>query len=608
MVNVQSFLGTLALLGTATNAAAVALHRRDCSFTWPAETGDTCQLMASSWGISLEQFIRWNAGVDCNALVVGHEYCLLWNGPEPGDTTTSTTTTSETTPTSAPPVTTTESSTGPSPTQDGIASDCQKYHLAVSGDTCLGIVSKYGTFSQSEFYKWNPAVGTGCTSLFLGYYYCIAVTGTPTSPTTTVSTTTTQSAGNGIATPTPVMAGIPTNCNKFHLVKDTTTCAGIADYNKISLDDFFTWNPSIGKGCENLWLGYYMCAGIIGGTTISTSTTTTTTTTSAGNGIATPTPVMAGISTNCNKFHLVKDTTTCAGIADYNKISLDDFYKWNPSVGKGCENLWLGYYMCAGIIGGTTAATTAATTTTTSASNGIATPTPVMAGIPTNCNKFHLVRDTTTCAGIISYNGISSADFYKWNPSVGADCSNLWLGYNTCVGVIGSTTRSASIITTTKSAGNGIPTPTPVMAGIPTNCNKFHPVKDTTTCAGIISYNGISSADFYKWNPSVGADCSNLWLGYNMCVGVVGSTPTTTLKTTSTTTTTKGNGVATPTPVQANMVKSCKKFHIVGDGTTCQAIATYDKITLADFYKWNPDVGSNCENLWLGYYTCVAVL
>lgn len=23
-------------------------------------------------------------------------------------------------------------------------------------------------------------------------------------------------------------------------------------------------------------------------------------------------------------------------------------------------------------------------------------------------------------------------------------------------------------------------------------------------------------------------------------------------------------------------------------------------------YKWNPDVGTNCASLWLGYYVCVA--
>jgi hypothetical protein len=37
----------------------------------------------------------------------------------------------------------------------------KKFHLAASGDTCGGIVSKYGVFTLTQFYAWNPAVGNG---------------------------------------------------------------------------------------------------------------------------------------------------------------------------------------------------------------------------------------------------------------------------------------------------------------------------------------------------------------------------------------------------------------------------------------------------------------
>jgi hypothetical protein len=160
------------------------------------------------------------------------------------------------------------------------------------------------------------------------------------------------------------------------------------------------------------------------------------------------------------------------------------------------------------------------------------------------------------------------------------------------------------LYTACSQAGNGIATPSPVMAGIPSNCNKFHFVGATTTCAGIIAYNHIAAANFYKWNPEVGSNCAGLWASYYVCVGVVGSTTIAPVATT----TKAGNGIATPTPVQPNMVKNCKKFHVVSSGTTCQGIASYDKITLADFYKWNPDVGTTCSTLFIGYYTCVAVL
>lgn len=37
----------------------------------------------------------------------------------------------------------------------------KKFYLAASGDTCRGIVSKYGVFTLTQFYAWNPALGNG---------------------------------------------------------------------------------------------------------------------------------------------------------------------------------------------------------------------------------------------------------------------------------------------------------------------------------------------------------------------------------------------------------------------------------------------------------------
>lgn len=35
-----------------------------------------------------------------------------------------------------------------------------------------------------DFYAWNPSVGTDCSTLFLGYYVCIGITGSITTITT----------------------------------------------------------------------------------------------------------------------------------------------------------------------------------------------------------------------------------------------------------------------------------------------------------------------------------------------------------------------------------------------------------------------------------------
>ncbi|KAM0443355.1 hypothetical protein ACHAQK_003718 [Fusarium lateritium] len=132
------------------------------------------------------------------------------------------------------------------------------------------------------------------------------------------------------------------------------------------------------------------------------------------------------------------------------------------------------------------------------------------------------------------------------------------------------------------------------------NCNKFHEVKDTTTCQGIIEYNKITLADFIKWNPAVGKDCSGLWKGTSACVGVVGSKP-------QPTATAPSNGIKTPSPIQDGMVKNCVTFHHVTSTTTCQALLKYRNITMEQFFKWNPAVKKDCSGLWKDTHACVAV-
>ncbi|KAF4986554.1 hypothetical protein FGRMN_10782 [Fusarium graminum] len=229
----------------------------------------------------------------------------------------------------------------------------------------------------------------------------------------------------------------------------------------------------------------------------------------SGNGIETPGPIQEGMVANCNKFHFISPTTTCQDVLNYNKISLEDFAKWNPAVGKDCSGLWKGTNACVGVIG-----FTPSPTTTTAKGNGITTPTPIQEGMVSNCNKFYFVQSTTTCQGILTYNKISLADFVKWNPAVGKDCTGLWKGTNACVGVVGF---NPSPTTTT---GNGIATPTPIQVGMVKNCVKFYFIGPHTTCQGVLNDNKISLADFAKWNPAVGKDCSGLWKGTNACVAV----------------------------------------------------------------------------------------
>ncbi|KAI1114379.1 hypothetical protein F5Y14DRAFT_175542 [Nemania sp. NC0429] len=104
---------------------------------------------------------------------------------------------------------------------------------------------------------------------------------------------------------------------------------------------------------------------------------------------------------------------------------------------------------------------------------------------------------------------ISFADFYKWNPSIGSNCENLWLGYAYCVSAPSDTT----------SGGRGGPA-APTQTGTAPNCNKYYTVQSGDGCDKIEAQFGITLQQLYQWNPAIGADCTNLWLGYAICVGV----------------------------------------------------------------------------------------
>ncbi|RYP87131.1 hypothetical protein DL769_000590 [Monosporascus sp. CRB-8-3] len=369
-------------------------------------------------------------------------------------------------------------------------------------------------------------------------------------------------------------------CTWFYDNDGSQECKAVIDMWGIALDDFRRWSYCVEAYGE---------PPVEEPTTGPTPTTTgptqpPPTTTPPGNGIKTPLPIQPDMVGNCNKFDFVKRGENCEIIAKRHGIAVAKFREWNPSVGADCT----------GIIGFTP--TTTVPPTSTKPTNGVNTPTPTQEGMTGNCNKFYLVKKNDGCAGIASNNNIRLTDFIAWNPAVGSDCRALWADTYACVGVIGDPTAAP---TTTKD-GNGIATPTPTQPGMVGNCNKFHKTKKGETCSSIVQNNGISMAQFLKWNHAVGADCSSMWADTYVCVSIVGHEPIPTK--------TKGNGITTPSPIQTGMVTNCQTFYFVKKGDTCASIAKAKGITVANFQKWNPAVGPNCASLWTDTYACVAVL
>lgn len=145
----------------------------------------------------------------------------------------------------------------PSPSQTGITKSCTDFYVAEMGDTCYSIANKYKTFTPDQFIEWNPSVGAGCTNIYVGYNYCVAVVKNTTPPSTSSPAPPDPSPTKDV--PAPVHPGTIASCKKHHLVSRWDTCLSIGETYGITHLDFHKWNPSIGHDCKNLWAGYRVC-------------------------------------------------------------------------------------------------------------------------------------------------------------------------------------------------------------------------------------------------------------------------------------------------------------------------------------------------------------
>ncbi|KAJ5933735.1 carbohydrate-binding module family 50 protein [Penicillium verhagenii] len=400
-----------------------------CQSYYEADEDDTCDSVISSLGyLDVNEFEDWNTGINCStSLTDGTYYCVAnyTNNPLPSTV-----------------------SVLPSPVQTGIVSTCTGWYLADSDDTCEEIAEIFGTFSEDDFLSWNPAVGSGCSNITAGDYYCVAVPGTPTTATTTATTATYSTNGVG---PQPEQTGISDDCASYWLVGVDDTCEIIEEENSITEDQFLDWNPALGSDCSSLLENYYVCVLMPNATTTggnltlsadnsttsasSSFTASSTITTASSPSLSTPTPYQSGMVSGCERFYLVESNNDCYDIALEANIALTDFYTWNPAVGSDCSDLESGEYVCLG--------TTGPLTTITSGTPIPATPSPTQTGMVSGCLRFYYVESGDGCYDIALDAGISLDDFYSWNPAV-SDCADLEASVFVCIGISGQATTITS--------------------------------------------------------------------------------------------------------------------------------------------------------------------
>ncbi|PMB68854.1 LysM domain-containing protein [Beauveria bassiana] len=391
--------------------------------------------------------------------------------------------------------------------------NCNKFHYIGKGNTC-GQITSYHRITQEQFARWNPKIGSNCTSLWPDHYACVGVdvkslTPVPTpssiAPSNGIETLSSIAPSNDIETPSSMVSssGIETP-SSIASSDGIGTPSGIASSNGVETPS----SIASSNGVETL-------SRIALSNDIETPSRI-----SPSNGIETPQPTQPEMVSNCNQFHYIWKGNRCWQITSYRGITQQQFARWNPKVGLQCGGLKDEAYACVGVL---------EDVPTPTSPNGIETSQPIQPNMGNACWQ------------VTSHRGITQQQLARWNPKVGLQCDGLKDEAYACVGVLEDVP--------TPTSPNGIETPQPIQPDMVSNCNQFHYIWKGNACWQVTSHRGITQEQFAEWNPKVGLECDGLSDEAYACVGVLEAalTPGATAP---------SNGIETPQPTQPDMVSN----------------------------------------------------
>ncbi|PHH89144.1 hypothetical protein CDD83_6595 [Cordyceps sp. RAO-2017] len=420
--------------------------------------------------------------------------------------------------------------------QNGIAADCSNFpeagtslcipescepYTLLANETCRGISEAHNaSFTMTQLISWNPDINRDCSNLeaLTGTQLCISAPGDSTEPDVASATSTTVGP---VPAPTNVVDGTNLRCGKYYQVALGDTCASISVTMGISLRDFY-FLVSTTRDCFSP-VANSADAGARIPRSIATVPIYWPDTPTASRRLAISQPIPDTVPPSC----LATSVSTASD--------------WTfPSF------------------------------TTTKATKP--TPLPLAPGTLSNCSEYAeyiTARQKSSainaCNVVASFYDVADTkrtadvdDFVSWNPSLSYDAKH-WLdcqlkpGYLYCAhpalpkaATTSMSTSSASMTATmssfskgaassasttsatppSRTGSNGEPTPLPIQAGMTSACGGFYLVKPGDGCYDIASANEIALADLYSWNPALKGDCSGLYYGYYICIGLLSRTAT----------------------------------------------------------------------------------
>ncbi|KAJ2907323.1 hypothetical protein MKZ38_003179 [Zalerion maritima] len=308
---------------------------------WHNAASGKCNDITSEYrGLTMELLLEWNPsiGEDCSGLFIGMPVCVAiqpqttstWNWPTEGGSI-SLPDTSDFTPS---PTSSVQFAFTPSPTQEGLVGDCLDYYQTLEGETCDDILSEYVAISPSELLAWNPSLGSDCSGILPGYYYCINGRSSNSSESNEGLQTVTTQPDSAVPT------DISSECTSwFNTGNVSMTCDDIIlAFGRFSLDDFTGWNPSVWDDCSQIQNLLWYCV----------SVPDTPATRTAALPTFAATPVQEGIASPCAKYGYVMEDQTCEELAWEYDVSVSDLGSWNPALGSApdCPGLEPDYFIC----------------------------------------------------------------------------------------------------------------------------------------------------------------------------------------------------------------------------------------------------------------------
>jgi len=506
-----------------------------------------------------------------------------------------------------------------------------KIYTVKSTDTCEDI-AKSNNITMAQLKAWNPIINAGCHNLYKMYNTSICVSNpgeayvTPSALPPLAPSTATSAA----PVPTNARDGSNRKCGSWYNVESGDYCNLVTMRYGISLEDFVFLNPSINSNCTNLLLGISYCVEPVGDintypgrpgyyTPGPTGLPFTKVTFAPASTTWTPqfnrTPLSPGTRDDCYSYFDGSQMQTnisgtnfrhqCDLAASVYDVTLEELLTWNPELGTNASTTNCSFKKSVRYCGRTYL-------------DHLPPPVvgpefsfPLREGYDVNCTSFADVPKDFTCSDVLDVFKLTIAQFYKMNPAVGQDCSNLWTEQAYCIASPNAPAPkpSTSTVLRASSSTSKLGPSAPTHSGQPSNCVKWHTVVEGDSCASVADKYFITMSQFFAWNPAVSTDCkTNFWKNQAYCVGTSGSIS---VSRSAPPTPTPTSGLIIPSPNQPNnAVSNCNKVAQALSGDYCALFAQRNGITTTQLYAWNRvlDNGNACgSSFWKDYWYCVGV-